>query len=694
MKLKLTGWVGDRVARLVAAWVAATFVLVGCGGDDNTAAASPPAAGTPAATVSGRVLDKKPVAGATVYLFLSGNPLGTATTDTEGYYSYTFEPNTKLAAGAPLDAVVLGREIPLVANNVVPADAANGLAGKVEIVSYVSPLTTLLSALASQSGRPYISPPAAATVSEATRLLPTAASSDSYSSVTPFTGDFIASLDRLVEVQPSELQPAGLDELHLFRQVMANLLERAADFGTPVHLTPTSPISRTEWERQHSYLDISVDVAWSATDSGLTISSWGRPESAQLLKGLVSPEPLEAPAVDSSYQDRLLAQIDHCLTSGGAACDIGSSVDSAYLHDGLSFTQRLASVPAGARAREVSTLRLLEAPELAVLGGHRGALVQLRIEGADGTPMVWNDVVRLTDDNQPVLVGNGVQYPIVVRSFLGRNEASVPGVGVTAFYENGLDFGIPSSVERDGASVQIGSAKIEGSGLPAGGLYLVTNSSGQLTLPVTPATAPWAECGSCARSDGLSTQYKWDRRTLDGTAVITTSYDYAPTTAATPFGVYLVSLYDRSGALMGTRQAVVNFGATVSASNGKTVAWPTLDPALVEQFLTPGGSLAGPQSAVTVKWQLSSGSQDRVYGSFLATVGAADSPAQAGFVQAYSADGAPVAFVRGRTDYGSLISRVNGVTREDIAAQTARQVRLSWAAARRLHTATWAYRQQ
>lgn len=687
MKITLTGWVGGRLARLASTCVAAAFVLGGCGGDDNPAPATAPPTEAPSVTVSGRVLDGKPVAAATVHLFLSGKALGAAVTDVDGNYVFAIDAGTPLSAGAPLDAVVLGRDIPLVANNVVPADAGSGRAKAVKIVSNLSPLSTLFSALASQSGRPYISPAAEART-VAARRLPAVAASKSTSDAS----DILDKLRDEVGIADPAFSPFGEFNRAQFAKALALLNQGGGKMDNPVFADDGQDLE--QWNLTVAHVAKQVVVSKSATDFGLQVAPFGLPEAAQNLIGLVNPAPLPVPPVDTSYLEALTAQIDRCLAGGGAACAIAGSVDAAYLHDGLSFQQRLAGLPVGARLREIATLKLLQPADLAVLGGGRGALVQFRIDNAGGTPSVWNDVVRLSDAGAPVLVGNGVRYPLAVSAFLGRGQVMIPGQGVRAVHEHGLDIGIPGSVPSPGGPVQIGSAKVEGSGLPAGGLYLVTTGSGPLTLPTIPATSPWIDCGSCARSDGLGTQFKWDRRTLDGTGVPATSYDYVPFKEPAPFAVYRVTLFDWAGMQVGTPEAVVNFGATVSAANGHSVAWPTLAPDLVAQFLEPGGSLAGPQSTVTIQWHLPSGSEDRDYGTFVATVGATAWSAQAGFVQAYSTAGSPVAAVRGTSDYTSPVSRVNGVVREDISAQTSREVRLSWGAGNHLRTATWAYRPQ
>jgi hypothetical protein len=67
------------------------------------------------------------------------------------------------------------------------------------------------------------------------------------------------------------------------------------------------------------------------------------------------------------------------------------------------------------------------------------------------------------------------------------------------------------------------------------------------------------------------------------------------------YATYTVTFYDSNGAKLGVSQ-MMNPGSPLGAAAGATVSWPSLLSDFETQFLTPAGSLAGIQYAMSVSW--------------------------------------------------------------------------------------------
>lgn len=680
---------GERVGTgiglpVLALWVAAVVGLAGCGGNDDKAGSGgeTPAAAT-SVTVKGRVTDGRAVSGAEVRLYLAGKSIGSATTDSNGLYAFKLAQGTPLKAGTPLDAVIATKPLPLVGNNVLPEAVAKENAGDITVTNDVSRLTTLTSAVASGVGYPYITAeapvagPLAGSRRLAAAMIPTG--------VPELDELGIARFDVFVPDPGSARRKVGL--------LLEKLLEELnSEIDTPIPPTVFSDVNFSDSSLWFADLDtvpmleVKFRMALSGTAPGWEIFPIGSPASRIILGAPETYAPLPPPRLGRGYADTLIVQINACIKGDTASC---SALEPNYLHDGMTAAERLASLPAGSVLSSIVELRSLEENERLnwVLGGN--SLVQLYFLTPDGISTTWTDVAR----GAPILAtltGNQSAFPIAIRSFLGRtqltNAAAVPNL----VYENGLEMKIPGTVQFNGGPVPVGSAKVTGPGLPTAGVYLVSADGDRLTLPKIEFTSPWIGCGSCAKSDGLSDQFKWDRRDVQNNVVPGANYDDVRGVSAAPYGLYRVALYDWSGVQIGVTQDVANVGALVSAQNVAATAWPVPDANLIAQFLTPNGSLASAQPSLTVKWSVPEYFTTQ-FQRLSVQVGSAAQTGQSQFVSAYFADAATTSLVTTNTDYEATLAPVNGVTREELSQQAARQLKMSWGYANQYFTGTWRY---
>jgi len=265
----------------------------------------------------------------------------------------------------------------------------------------------------------------------------------------------------------------------------------------------------------------SVAVTPSTSGNGLQIVSLANSNTAiQLSSSATAPTPLGVPTQPASYLANLVAKLGQCMSdvqggasdTGDAAC--ASAIDGSYLNDGqgtgvAGFANRHSLFDKGTTLTGVKTVAFLPKGTLPAIS-NPAALVYFLVTDPDGTPDFASDIVQQLPDESWNVVGNQEQYDLYVGSFVGRVQFTDAADASNGRYEAGLNILIPASVNAGGAATSVGSALVQGPGLPASGLYLLNTATApvSLTIPSTALIAPWTGCATCAPSNGTTTQYK------------------------------------------------------------------------------------------------------------------------------------------------------------------------------------------
>jgi hypothetical protein len=113
--------------------------------------------------------------------------------------------------------------------------------------------------------------------------------------------------------------------------------------------------------------------------------------------------------------------------------------------------------------------------------------------------------------------------------------------------------------------------------------------------------------------------FRWSWESLSSTASFTaptTSGSYATqavdASTVPLYSTYTVTFYDKTGTQLG-QSSIINPGSPLNAAAGSTVEWPTLLSDIETEFLTPSGSLAGTQYAMSLTWSSLVNSLDIAY---------------------------------------------------------------------------------
>ncbi|MFL9928841.1 cell wall anchor protein [Paraburkholderia sp. RL18-103-BIB-C] len=359
----------------------------------------------------------------------------------------------------------------------------------------------------------------------------------------------------------------------------------------------------------------SVAVAPSASGTGLQLTSLANPNtSIQLSQSTTVSTALQAPSQPANYLASLLTALGQCTSGTSSACS--TAIDASYLNDGFSTMQKRhpGLFASGSTLTGVKTMAFLPAGSLPNITG-QAALVYFLYASSNGTANTATDIVQQLPNGNWDIVGNQEQYNLYIGSFQGRVQFTDSADANNGRFESGLNILIPGDVTVNGTSTSVGSALVQGPGLPASGVYMLGGGSGfgpYLMFPVNAITAPPAYQSATVPmwpNVGISTQYKWNWASLSGgtssSAPSTPDYTSAPANVSSiqQYGVYTVTLYDYSGNQIGTPQSVVNVAPNVNAATGATVAWQTLGSDVVANLLTPGGAGASATgSKATIDW--------------------------------------------------------------------------------------------
>lgn len=643
-------------------------VLSACGGGGGGGnAVMPPAPAAPQ-TLTGTVAVGAALANATLTVFDAAGEQVSATSDAQGHYSVPLAGLT-----APLVITAndpAGLSVPLY--SVVPSTDT----GRSDpVIANVTPLTTAVAAQLTEDGNP------------GALVAPTV-----LAEVTP--GAVSASVAKLNTALAPILAAQGLD---------AGKFDPIGDAFTPNQTGADAVIE-------------AVSLTPSSSGTGLQLASLADPNAAIALnKNAPAPAALPVPPQPANYLAALVSQLGGCMAGTPSAC--ATAIDAGYLNQGTtSFpTRHPGLMSAGSKLTGVKTLAFLDAGTLPNIRG-KAALVYFLFTDASGAANFASDIVQQRGDGSWNIVGNQEDYNLYIAAFVGRKQFANPADAGNGRLESGLEIRIPATIGQvlgaEDSSGQIASARVEGPGLPADGLYLTSAFSGfgpYLTIPVLPVTAPVVSPsygGGMLPNLGLATQFKWSWASLTGgesTFAPNGLSDYAAQPADVSnipqFAVYTVTLFDMKGRLIGTPQKVLNVAPNAAAAAGTSVAWQTLDEATIANVLTPGGSATSAHGDVTTTLRWTVPEHAPVYPNPWAAINSLDAPRTGEWPypsQPYSVMNttAPVRAVDGSytivmTDFVDVL--VDGGELQSAGPQQAVQVQLGWQAGGLFYTNVWQY---
>lgn len=569
-----------KIARFASS-AALIALLAACGGgsgnSSSTTSSGTGGQSSAATSLSGTVAVGTALIGATVTVIDSNGHTATATSDSNGNYNVGIQG---LTAPFVLEAADSSGASGLLYSVVADADTT----GNAPLITNVTPLTTAVAALLTESGNP---------------------------------GDLIGNVSVITSGAISTAET-------VLGQALSPILKAN---GVPANVDPiATPFTANQTGLDGVIDAISVDP--SAKDTGLQLSSLADPNTAvQLNSSTTTATALAAPAQPANYLASLQAAMSQCMTDvqGGASITSDSACTTAiatgYLNQ--SYTTMRARhetmFVSGAKLTGIRTQAFLPSGTLPNTSGPV-SLVYFLFTDATGKPNFAADFVEHTSNGWQV-IGNQEQYNLYIASFVGRLQYTDAADSANNRYESGLRIQIPATQNAPDSNTntphtQLGSAVVTGPGLPSGGVGLYLTGSGSeassasngfspyLTFPSVASTAPFYCPGGstptpCSMSDGTSLEYKWAWTPISGSGSVTvpTSSDYASQSANTSgiqqFGAYTVTLYDVSGAQVGTPQVVVNIASIQAPQAGQQVAWQTLGSDTIASFLTPTGSAAG-----------------------------------------------------------------------------------------------------
>ncbi|OAJ54019.1 hypothetical protein A6V36_11240 [Paraburkholderia ginsengiterrae] len=547
---------------VAAAAALAFFQLGGCSGGSSGSSS----AGTPAVTasaVSGTVASGNARVGATVTLFDATGAQATATTDSQGAYTISVKGMTAPFLIVATDAS--GISAPLVS---VLAQLPAGT-GTAPAVVNVTTLTTAIAAMLTASGNP-------------TDL----ASSTALAKVT------------LPSVQIATIT---LDTI-LAKILVQNGLQSAGFDPIGVAFTPN-----------HTGADAVIDTVSLVTGSngGLSLLSNAAPGTTVALNNQTSQSvALAAPPAAANYLEPLAALLTTCAANGTLNTSCSPAIDTTFLENGST------DLAAGHGLTDaLFTGAVFGSPKTLAFftrNGKQQALVQLPFTLASGTvagvlysiaqqlaaPVTLAGGTQLGWD----LIGNQSQFAVSINSQIARRTFLDSRLNDVNRYESGLTIAIPTA-----ANPTVYSASVTGPGLAAPVWLMPRNAVGSSTLALSNTPLSAAPVSPATTSSNTSL-YRWSWQSLSSAASFTapsaSGYYAAQSLDASSvplYSAYTVTFYDKNGAQLG-QSSIINPGSPLSAAAGSSVAWPTLLPDFATQFLTPGGSLAGTQYAMSVTW--------------------------------------------------------------------------------------------
>ncbi|MFM0073515.1 hypothetical protein PQQ86_20380 [Paraburkholderia sediminicola] len=556
----------------VAAAVAFTlFQLGGCGGGGSSSTSSSTSTVT-ATSVNGTVATGSAVVGATVTLTDATGAQATATTNTQGAYTISVKGMTAPFLIVATDAT--GISAPLVS---VLAKLPSGTA---PAVANVTTLTTAIAAMLTASGNPLD----------------------------------LASTTALAKVTLPSVQIATITLDTMLTKILTQNGILTAGFD-PIGMAFTP---------NHTGADAVIDTVSvvSAANGGLLLLSNAAPGTTIVLNNQTSQSVvLAAPSAAANYLEPLASLLTACAATGTLNTSCSPAIDSAYLESGstdLAIAHGLTEATlTGAVFGSPKTLAFFTS------NGKQLALVQLPVTLANGTaagvlytiaqqlstPVTLANGTQLGWD----LIGNQSQFAASIMSQIQRRTFLDSKLNDVNRYESGLKIAIPTT-----SNPTVYSASVTGPGLAAPVWLMQRNALGISSLGLSDQALSAAPV-SPATTNSNTELYRWSWQSLSSTANFTPAassgyYSAQSIDASTvPLcSTYTVTFYDQNGAQLG-QSSIINPGSPLNAAAGSTVAWPTLLPDFATQFLTPAGSLAGVQYAMSVTWSSLVNGQNLAY---------------------------------------------------------------------------------
>ncbi|MFM0110064.1 hypothetical protein [Paraburkholderia nemoris] len=555
----------------VAAAVAfALFQLGGCGGGGSSSASSSTSTVT-ATSVNGTVATGSAVVGATVTLTDATGAQATATTNTQGAYTISVKGMTAPFLIVATDAT--GISAPLVS---VLAKLPNGTA---PAVANVTTLTTAIAAMLTASGNPLD----------------------------------LASTTALAKVTLPSVQIATITLDTMLTKILTQNGILTAGFD---------PIG-TAFTPNHTGADAVIDTVSvvSAANGGLLLLSNAAPGTTIALNNQTAQSiALAAPPAAANYLEPLASLLTACAATGALNTSCSPAIDSAYLESGstdLAVAHGLTEAAlTGAVFGSPKTLAFFTS------NGKQLALVQLPVTLASGTTGVLYTIaqqlstpVTLASGTQLGwdLIGNQSQFAVSIMSQIQRRTFLDSKLNDVNRYESGLTIAIPTA-----SNPTVYSASVTGPGLAAPVWLMQRNAVGSSTLGLSELKLSAAPVSPATTSSNTSL-YRWSWQSLSSSANFTPaassgyySAQSIDASAVPLYSTYTVTFYDQNGAQLG-QSSIINPGSPLSAAAGSAVAWPTLLADFATQFLTPAGSLAGVQYAMSVTWSSLINGQNLAY---------------------------------------------------------------------------------
>ncbi|MFM0356423.1 hypothetical protein PQR12_23260 [Paraburkholderia nemoris] len=555
----------------VAAAVAfALFQLGGCGGGGSSSASSSTPTVT-ATSVNGTVATGSAVVGATVTLTDATGAQATATTNTQGAYTISVKGMTAPFLIVATDAT--GISAPLVS---VLAKLPNGTA---PAVANVTTLTTAIAAMLTASGNPLD----------------------------------LASTTALAKVTLPSVQIATITLDTMLTKILTQNGILTAGFD---------PIG-TAFTPNHTGADAVIDTVSvvSAANGGLLLLSNAAPGTTIALNNQTAQSiALAAPPAAANYLEPLASLLTACAATGALNTSCSPAIDSAYLESGstdLAVAHGLTETAlTGAVFGSPKTLAFFTS------NGKQLALVQLPVTLASGTTGVLYTIaqqlstpVTLASGTQLGwdLIGNQSQFAVSIMSQIQRRTFLDSKLNDVNRYESGLTIAIPTA-----SNPTVYSASVTGPGLAAPVWLMQRNAVGSSTLGLSELKLSAAPVSPATTSSNTSL-YRWSWQSLSSSANFTPaassgyySAQSIDASAVPLYSTYTVTFYDQNGAQLG-QSSIINPGSPLSAAAGSAVAWPTLLADFATQFLTPAGSLAGVQYAMSVTWSSLINGQNLAY---------------------------------------------------------------------------------
>ncbi|MFM0341318.1 hypothetical protein [Paraburkholderia fungorum] len=545
----------------VAAAVAFAFLqLGGCGGGGDSGSASSGTQTVTASSVSGTVAAGSALAGATVTLIDATGAQATATTSPQGAYTISVKGMTAPFLIVATDAA--GISAPLVS---VLAKLPTGTA---PAVANVTTLTTAIAAMLTGSGNP-------------TDLATTSA---------------------LAKVTLPSVQIATITLDTMLAAILAQ---------NGIQMSGFDPIGMA-FTPNHTGADAVIDTVSlvAAANGGVSLVSNAAPGTVVALNNKTAQSiTLAASPVAANYLEPLAPLLTACAVNGALNTSCSPAIDSAYLENGSN------DLAAGHGVTDaVFTGAVFGSPktlEFFTRNGKQLALVQLPFTLASGTTGVLYSIaqplatpITLAGGTQLGwdLIGNQSSFAVAISSQIQRRTFLDSKPNDVNRYESGLSISIPTA-----SNPSVYSASVTGPGLAAPVWLMQRNALGSSTLALSDSTLGAAPVAPATTSSNTSL-YRWSWQSLSSTANFTppaSSGYYSPQSldaSTVPlYATYTVTFYDKNGAHLG-QSSIINPGSPLSAAAGGAVAWPTLLPDFATQFLTPTGSLADVQYAMSVTW--------------------------------------------------------------------------------------------